>query len=141
MGSTIVALLLRGCAFELACVGDSRAYAWQGALRRIDHADTAPTPDRSRSSASPARRNALTQALGITPPEQLHVGVARGIAEPGSAFLLCSDGLTDCLDDDAIARLLARNDLSAQECVDQLLLDALERGAGDNLTAVLVRIS
>jgi protein phosphatase len=56
-------------------------------------------------------------------------------------FLLCSDGLTEDVNDDAIARLVARTDLAAQECVDQLLLSALDGGGNDNITAILARIS
>jgi protein phosphatase len=57
------------------------------------------------------------------------------------AFLLCSDGLTECVEDTSIAHIVARTDLASQECVDQLLLNALDAGADDNVTAVLVRAS
>ena len=55
-------------------------------------------------------------------------------------FLLCTDGLTEELDDTSIAAVLARTDLAAQECVDHLLLAALDAGGRDNITVVLVRI-
>jgi protein phosphatase len=55
-------------------------------------------------------------------------------------FLLCSDGLTEELDDARIGAIVSRTDLAAQECVDHLLLAALDGGGRDNITAVLVRI-
>jgi protein phosphatase len=58
---------------------------------------------------------------------------------PGTGFLLCSDGLTECVDDASIAQVIARDDLASQECVDQLLLGALDSGGDDNITAILVR--
>lgn len=81
----------------------------------------------------------LTQALGVTAAEQLHIGLARGRLEPGMSFLLCTDGLTECVSEASIARIVARNDLASQECVDQLLLSALDEGGDDNITAIIVR--
>jgi protein phosphatase len=54
-------------------------------------------------------------------------------------LLLCSDGLTEEVKDSAIAAIVARTDLSAQECVEHLILAALEGGGSDNVTAILVR--
>ncbi len=85
--------------------------------------------------------NVLTQALGVTAIAQLQVGMAQGRIVPGMGFLLCSDGLTEELDPASIAHTVSRTDLAAQECVDQLLLDALDRGGKDNITAILVRSS
>jgi protein phosphatase len=92
-------------------------------------------------AAQHPQRNVLTQALGITAAEQLHIGVARGARSPGTGFLLCTDGLTEGLDDRALGRLVQRTDLAAQECVDQLLLDALDGSGSDNITTILVRLS
>jgi protein phosphatase len=145
MGTTIAALHLRADTFEVAWVGDSRIYLWKGELRQISHDHSlvqalieAGQLDQSQASQHP-QRNVLTQALGVTAAEQLHLGMARGRLEPGMGFLLCSDGLTECVDDASIARTVARTDLATQECVDQLLLDTLDAGADDNVTAVLVR--
>ena len=57
----------------------------------------------------------------------------------GDVFLLCSDGLTEEVDDRDIGAVLARQDLSAQECVDHLILAALEGGGSDNVTVILIR--
>ncbi len=54
---------------------------------------------------------------------------------------MCSDGLTEEVDDASIGSLLARPELSAQECVDHLVSAALDGGGSDNVTVVLLRRS
>ena len=85
-------------------------------------------------------RNMVTQALGITSPRELHVETRQGTLQPGMQFLLCSDGLTEEVEDETIARVLAREELAAQECVEHLVLAALEAGGSDNITVLLVRV-
>ncbi len=145
MGTTIAAVRIRGDAYEVAWVGDSRVYLWTQSLRQISHDHSlvqalveAGQLDPALASQHP-QRNLLTQALGVTATEQLRIGMARGSLEAGTTLLLCSDGLTECVDDAAMARIVARSDLAAQECVDQLLLSALDAGGDDNITAILVR--
>jgi protein phosphatase len=147
MGTTIAALRIVGDSYEVAWVGDSRIYLWQQGLRQISHDHSlvqalveAGQLDPAQASQHP-QRNVLTQALGVTAADQLHIGMNRGGVLPGMGFLLCSDGLTEDVTDAAIGRLVARTDLAAQECVDQLLLSALDGGGNDNITAILVRIS
>lgn len=144
MGSTVAALRVRGDGYSAVWVGDSRIYLWQDKLRQISHDQAlaqelvaAGRLDADAADHSP--RNVLTQALGVTASGQLRVGMARGTVMPHTSFLLCTDGLTEAIDDTAIARLVARADLPAQECVDQLLLSALDRGGDDNVTALIVR--
>jgi protein phosphatase len=145
MGTTIAALHVTATGYEVAWVGDSRIYQWKDGLRQISHDHSlvqalveAGQIDPARAAKHP-QRNVLTQALGVTTNEQLHIGMARGPLVLGMNFLLCSDGLTECVDDASIARVVARDDLASQECVDQLLLDALDDGGDDNITAILVR--
>ncbi|TAL98885.1 MAG: serine/threonine-protein phosphatase [Rhodanobacter sp.] len=145
MGTTIAALRIIGDNYEVAWVGDSRIYLWQQTLRRISHDHSlvqalveAGQLDPAQASRHP-QRNLLTQALGVTATEQLQIGIARGTLEPGMTFLLCTDGLTECVDDASIGRTIARADLAAQECADQLLLAALDAGGDDNITGVIVR--
>ena len=54
-------------------------------------------------------------------------------------LLLCSDGLTEEVDDRSIARCWRTSDCSAQECVDTLVAAALDGGGSDNVTVILVR--
>ena len=148
MGTTVAALRMAGERYEVAWVGDSRIYLWQqGALHQVSHDHSLVQELVAAGQLDPAladrhpQRNVLTQALGVTAIEHLHIGMARGRAEPGSAFVLCSDGLTEGLSDDAIARVVGRTDLAAQECVDHLLLAALEGSADDNITVILARVN
>jgi serine/threonine protein phosphatase PrpC len=147
MGTTIAALRIAGSSYEVAWVGDSRIYLWQQTLRQVSHDHSlvqalvkAGQLDPAQAARHP-QRNVLTQALGVTATPQLHIGMSRGALEPGMTFLLCSDGLTEDVDDASIARTVARTDLTAQECADHLLLSALDAGGGDNISVVLVRSS
>ena len=147
MGTTIAALHTSSEGYEVAWVGDSRIYLWNDGLRQISHDHSlvqalveAGQLDRAQAEQHP-QRNVLTQALGVTPIEQLHLGMARGKLLSGMSFLLCSDGLTDAVNDASIARTMARGDLAAQECVDHLILDALDAGGDDNITTLIVRCS
>lgn len=147
MGTTIAALRTSQAGYEVVWVGDSRIYMWQDGLTQISHDHSLVQALVEAGQLDPAQagkhpqRNVLTQALGVTPIEQLHLGMARGKILPGMTFLLCSDGLTDAVDDASIKRTMARNDLAAQECVDHLILDALDGGGDDNITTVIVRCS
>jgi protein phosphatase len=147
MGTTIAVLRIIGDGYEVAWVGDSRIYLWKKELRQISHDHSlvqalveAGQIDPAQAAQHP-QRNVLTQALGVTAIEQLHIGMARGQLESGMGFLLCSDGLTEGVSDASIARTVARTDLAAQECVDQLLLSALDSGGDDNITVLIVRSS
>jgi PPM family protein phosphatase len=146
MGTTVVAARVNGARFEVAWVGDSRVYLWRdGQLAQLsqDHsyvqeliATGAITHEQARSHP---HRNVVTQALGVTDPRNLNVESMTGELRPGMQLLLCSDGLTEEVDDSEIARVLGQHDCSAQECVDTLVAAALDGGGSDNITAVLVR--
>ncbi|MDR2013867.1 MAG: protein phosphatase 2C domain-containing protein [Rhodanobacter sp.] len=146
MGTTIVALHVIGSEYEACWVGDSRIYVWNGELKQIsqDHSyvqelirQGAITPEQARTHP---HRNVITQALGVTDAQSLRVETLRGTLAPGMQVLLCSDGLTEEVNDKQISAILAREDLSAQECVDHLILAALDDGGSDNVTALLMRI-
>lgn len=142
MGSTLAALKLGDGGFAAARIGDSRIYVWQdGKLARLPNARVAADAEvASAEQPSGPSRNRATQALGITPTLELDAHPVTGSCIPGMQFLLCSDGLTEELDDARIGAIVSRTDLAAQECVDHLLLAALDCGGRDNITAVLVRV-
>jgi len=75
----------------------------------------------------------------VTEPAQLNVETMTGELRPGMQLLLCSDGLTEEVEDRNIADVLGHDDCSAQECVDTLVAAALDGGGSDNVTVVLVR--
>jgi protein phosphatase len=145
MGTTVVAVRVKGDEFEMSWVGDSRVYLWDGALKQLsqDHSYVQELIEQGAITAEQARthphRNVVTQALGVTDPQSLRVETVRGSMKPGTQILLCSDGLTEEVEDSQIAAALARSDISAQECVDHLILAALDGGGSDNVTVVLIR--
>jgi len=146
MGTTIAAVRFSEHDYQVAWVGDSRIYLWKNGLRQISHDHSlvqrlveAGTIDEAQAKRHP-QRNILTQALGITALEQLHISMANGRLESGTSFLICSDGLTEEVSDSQIDAIIGRRDLAAQECLDHLLLAALEGGGSDNITAILARI-
>ena len=147
MGTTMVALRIIDNRFELAWVGDSRAYLWNGQLRQLssDHSYVQELIAQGAITAEQARahphRNVVTQALGVTDPQSLKVETLSGELRPGQQLLLCSDGLTEEVDDAGIAALIAKPELSAQECVDHLVSAALDGGGSDNVTVILLRRS
>lgn len=139
-GATLALLKIEGERFAVARIGDARTYLWHhGTQRSLCPDDQEISPAAAESGTT--RRNRVTQALGITPPPELCAEASGGTLERGMQFLLCSDGLTEELDDRRIAALLARTDLAAQECVDHLLLAALDAGGRDNISIVLVRVA
>ncbi len=146
MGTTVVAVCAAGDRFEVAWVGDSRAYLWrEGTLAQLsqDHSYVQELIRRGAISIEQARshphRNVVTQALGVTDPRHLNVETMAGELRPGMQLLLCSDGLTEEVDDNVIAQVLSQTECSAQECVDTLVAAALDGGGSDNITAVLIR--
>lgn len=148
MGTTVVALRVLGNRFEVAWVGDSRAYLWrdrQLAQLSQDHSYVQELISQGAITIDQARthphRNVVTQALGVTDPQSLNVETLSGELRPGMQVLLCSDGLTEEVEDQNISQVLSNTDCSAQECVDGLVAAALDNGGSDNITVVLVRRS
>lgn len=143
-GTTVVVLLLGDRAFRVLWCGDSRAGRLrQGHLEWLttDHNLAADLVRRGRLSDEEARRHPLasrlTHALGCY--AELYLDRIAGRIDRGDLFLLCSDGLTGELTDSEIAAALRADDLEAS--ADQLLQAALDKGAPDNVTFVLVRPS
>jgi protein phosphatase len=146
MGTTVVAARVQDNRFEVAWVGDSRIYLWQdGQLMQLsqDHSYVQELISQGAISSDQARshphRNVVTQALGVTDPSALNVETLSGELRPGMQLLLCSDGLTEEVDDRAIGQVLSHTECSAQECVDGLVAAALDGGGSDNVTVLLVR--
>lgn len=131
MGTTVVAARVLGQRFEVAWVGDSRAYLWRdGRLAQLsqDHSYVQELIAQGTLTSEQARahphRNVVTQALGVTDPAHLNVATMQGELKSGMQLLLCSDGLTEEVDDAAIAATLSQADCSAQEYVECLVAAA-----------------
>ncbi|HET7930724.1 MAG TPA: protein phosphatase 2C domain-containing protein [Rhodanobacteraceae bacterium] len=145
MGTTLAALQLDADGFRAYRVGDSRILLWyQAQLMRVDDGEPqrAETNDTEADGAEPPppRRNRATQALGITPSTDLCAEPVAGALQHGMQFLICSGSLLEAIGEPAITAVLARTELAAQECVDHLVLAALDAGGRDNLTVLLVRV-
>jgi len=144
MGSTAVALSLDGENYRVAWVGDSRAYLWDGAvLTRLtrDHSKVGALLEEGliteSEAASHPGRHILIQSLGVTSDMPLLPEEVEGTLGPGQQILLCSDGLSDELSDEAIIAQLFRKN-STQTQVTGLVEAALAAGGSDNITVVLV---
>jgi len=143
IGTTAVCLLLQDGAYACVWAGDSRAYRLRGErLQQLtrDHSHVQELVDQGRLAPEDARRhparNVVTRAVGIDPILSCEtvVGNARG----GDRFLLCSDGLTEVVEDPEIALAL---DAEPQAACERLLALALERGAPDNVTLAVVAVA
>lgn len=144
MGATVVALVIRRALAHLAWAGDSRAYLCRrGAMRLLtrDHTVVQDLLDRGVLGPGEAEghpeSHVVTRAVGGD--EALEADVAQAPLLAGDWLLLCSDGLTACLDDGAIARALAEAP-SPEEACRRLLIESLEAGAPDNVSVVAVRM-
>ena len=123
-------------------VGDSRVYRYgDGELKRetVDHNEAAELIETGQLDAAHAvddpSRFILTRALGTTPPPQADIFLRP--QEADETFLICSDGLTSEVTEDAIAATLAAYpdpELAAYQLVEL----ALQNGADDNVTAIIV---
>ncbi len=148
MGTTVSGLVLAETdgadAVLVFNVGDSRTYRLSGDdLQQVttDHSLVAEMARTGELDADAARthpaRNVVTRALGIDP--DLHVDRWWLAPVPGERFLVCSDGLTNELDTAQLREVLLAHD-DVQDAVDRLLNDALDHGARDNVSIVVVQI-
>ncbi|UUY06639.1 protein phosphatase 2C domain-containing protein [Pseudomonas sp. J452] len=146
MGTTLVALQVAGAAFELAWVGDSRAYRVSAAgieqLSR-DHSWVQLMIDAGEMSVEEARqhprRNIVIQCLGQI-EQELEVGLLRGTLAAGELLLLCSDGLTGELSDEQIQHLCAEAE-TLDALVEQLIGLANKLGGKDNISCIVLGLS
>jgi protein phosphatase len=147
MGTTLVALAFSpiGDVVHVAHVGDSRCYRMRaGQLEPLtmDHSLIVDVleayPDADDALLARAPQNVVTRALGME--ESLRVPVRTLPALPGDVYLLCSDGVTDELDDELLASLLSDSQ-PPERLVRAIIEAALSHGAKDNVAAVVVSCS
>ncbi len=144
MGTTITVVLAEDDRLHLAHVGDSRAYMLRdGDLTQLteDHTrvnrmlrEGLLTED---EAAVHPQRNVVTRALGIGATVQVDETVVR--VRNGDRLLLCSDGLSGMVSDDAIEAILGSSD-DPQEATARLVEAANEAGGVDNITALVLDV-
>jgi protein phosphatase len=143
MATTVALVHFNGDRATVAHVGDSRVYRLEDGrfkCETIDHTDLNDDLRAGRITRAEAAdnedRNVINRALGIEPEVEVEIKTIR--AREGSRFLLCSDGIYKHLSDAEIARLLAEHQ-DPQRAAENLKRAVYERGADDNLTAVVVQ--
>ena len=144
MGTTLVAVLLRGKAATVVNVGDSRVYRINAdgiAQITVDHSLVQLMIRRGEITPEQARyfpgKNYTTRAIGTEPSVKadiFHLDLKRG-----DELMLCSDGLTNLVHDQEILFEVVHGSEKA-ECCQRLLDIAKNRGAPDNVTSILVQI-
>ncbi|MCL1878776.1 MAG: protein phosphatase 2C domain-containing protein [Defluviitaleaceae bacterium] len=145
MGSTFAGLYVAEDSAVVTNIGDSRIYLLRGGELRqlsVDHTAARTKVELGIITEEEARkdpeRNKLTQHLGIFPSEmEIEPYREQVTLCDGDVFLLCSDGLTDMLDNDLILHILNTYN-SLEEKAEVLLAEALKNGGRDNITIMLV---
>ncbi len=144
MGTTLVALSICGDEALAVNIGDSRLYeVTYGGIRQIsqDHSLVAELVRKGELSPSEARnhpdKNIITRALGIQ--EETEMDLFPFHVERGSRYLLCSDGLSNMVEDAELCRLI-QGDHALYEIGGRLILEANKNGGTDNIAVVLVEI-
>lgn len=144
MGTTIVLLLSHGSLYNIFWVGDSRAYLLDTENMKqvtVDHSLVQSLIDQGELTKEEAitdpRKNAVTRALGVQELETVRADSISERWKPGQKILLCSDGLTDCVSDADIEKLM-RQGGDDQDIVDRLIEAALEGGGKDNVTVIVI---
>jgi protein phosphatase len=144
MGCTAELMAFSGDKFILGHMGDSRTYRFiNGQLQQLslDHSLVQEQLDKGLITPEEARKhpmkNVILRAVGID--ENLSLDLVRGILSAGDLFLLCSDGLTDMVENSDIRAVLASTDILTQKA-EKLVEIAKTAGGHDNITAVLIEI-
>lgn len=139
MGCTAVMARFLGKQVEVSNVGDSRAFLLrEGRLTQLslDHTDASLLKELGITHRKPR----LTQHVGIDPEEMMiEPYILRRTLEAGDRLLLCSDGLTDMVSEQALAEQLAP-DRAPAETVRALLDMALNNGGRDNTTMIVAAV-
>jgi protein phosphatase len=145
MASTIVVLKVKKDSFDFFWIGDSRGYQWNKNTgltpRTNDQSLVQQLLDKGVITEDEARvhpnRNVIIQALGQLDLETPVVDTSSHGYEDGDLLLLCSDGLSDCVDDEAINKIITES-ASPEAATSSLVEAALANGGKDNITVVIV---
>jgi len=145
MGTTLVVAVFRDQRLLVGHVGDSRCYRLRGGrLQQItrDHSLLQEQIDAGlitpEQAAFSANKNLVTRAVGVEDTVLLETHQHDVVA--GDIYMMCSDGLSDMLDDGSIGQLLQSHD--SLDATGRALIDAAnDAGGKDNISVILVRAS
>ncbi len=145
MGTTVVAALFFDNRVTIAHVGDSRLYRVQdGKFERItmDHSLLQELVDRGLYSAQEAQRaankNYVTRALGVEP--NVEVEIREIPVQKGELYMLCSDGLSDMVEDEDIHLTISTFSASLANVARQLIQLANDNGGRDNISVLMAQV-
>jgi protein phosphatase len=145
MGTTIVACLFYDNKAHIAHVGDSRLYRIRNNEFQqitLDHSLLQELISRGFYTPAEARKslnkNLVTRALGVDPT--VDVEVQEDVVLVGDTYLLCSDGLSDMVEDDDIHLTISTFSANLQMAAEQLVQLANENGGRDNISVILSRV-
>lgn len=139
MGTTVVAVIVCGKDAYISHVGDSRLYLYRdNTLQQVtrDHSVVQEMIESGQLTEEQARshprKHFITRALGVSAMEEGEFDELELM--PNDKLLLCTDGLTNMVENEALSRLLSGEDL----LIDHLISAALDAGGTDNITTVLM---
>jgi protein phosphatase len=145
MGTTIVAALFFDNRVSIAHVGDSRMYRLRSDRFEqvtMDHSLLQELVDRGFYSAEEAQRaankNYVTRALGVEP--NVEVELQEAAVQKGDVYVLCSDGLSDMVEDDDIHLTISTFSANLDTVAKQLIQLANDNGGRDNVSAVMAQV-
>ena len=143
MGTTLVVALFQNSTLILGHIGDSRCYRVRGGVMlqiTKDHSLLQEQIDAGlltpQQAALSPNKNLVTRALGVEDSVLLELSEHQVL--PGDVYLMCSDGLSDMIEDAMIAKIL-QNGLPLEQMAQQLVSLANANGGRDNITVLLTQ--
>lgn len=141
MGTTLVAAVIEDTSMYVANVGDSRLYLIRNQLKQItkDHSyveELVSLGQMERGSrVYREKKNIITRAVGTE--EKLEIDFFEVSLEPGDYILMCSDGLSNMLEDAEMEEIIC-SELELEEKAEKLITVANDNGGKDNIAVVLI---
>ncbi|MDQ7005142.1 MAG: Stp1/IreP family PP2C-type Ser/Thr phosphatase [Ghiorsea sp.] len=146
MGSTLVTTVFYGDRIAVSHVGDSRMYLLRNEYlshMTEDHSLVQEQVRRGLLTVEDARnssiKNLVTRALGVE--KNVEADVVEDIALAGDIYMMCSDGLTDVVPDEAIRLTMIEHSQNFEVCAQALINLANDAGGPDNISVILIRVN